>query len=75
MKSAEKKPFTFYQISEWKKVILARQQNGHYRKGLKLGCILRFEQDIRRKSLPIYELSTNLLRKEVPLSLSNINLY
>lgn len=60
MKSGEKKQLTFYQISEEKKVIHARQGNDYYRKRLKLGCVLRFEQDMRRrKSVPIYELSTN----------------
>lgn len=61
MKSAEKKLLTLYQVSEGEKVILARQENEHYRKGLKLGCVLRFEQDMRRrKSVPVHELSTNL---------------
>lgn len=65
MKSAETKSLTFYQISEGKKVILARQENEHYRKGLKLGCALRFEQDMRRrKSVPVDELSTNLFRQK-----------
>lgn len=58
------KSLTFYHICEGKKVILARQKNKHYRKGLKLSCVLRFEQDIRRKSLPIYELSTNLFSQK-----------
>lgn len=65
MKSAEKKPLTFHKVSEGKKVILARQENEHYRKRLKLGCVLRFEQDMRRrKSLPIYELFTDLFNQK-----------
>lgn len=60
MKSAEKQQLTFYQTSEGKKVILARQGNEHYRKGLKLDCVLRFEQDMRRRnSVPMYEMSAN----------------